>query len=213
MSVWGTSSFCRNGWRTAPGRALTPHASSSRSTARSRIWPPSASSARLATSSGSRSSAPSAGRPSDARGRDSPRARRGACTCPLVEPHRFPMDSRMPARAAAFAADAGAGRLCACGRAARFLWRLRHLSDNVIEEAAAVAGLNPADALAAARDRASTCGWMPPVADCVRAGSSRPRSILPRAGSTESTACWRRCRSARPALARKRRGCRPADAD
>jgi 2-hydroxychromene-2-carboxylate isomerase len=72
---------------------------------------------------------------------------------PLVEPHRFPMDSRKAARAAAFAADAGVGstfalaveRLAFCGG-------FDISSDNVIEEAAAVAGLNPAEALAAARD-------------------------------------------------------------
>jgi 2-hydroxychromene-2-carboxylate isomerase len=72
---------------------------------------------------------------------------------PLVEPHRFPMDSRKAARAAAFAADAGVGstfalavsRLAFCGG-------FDISSDNVIEEAAAVAGLNPADAVTAARD-------------------------------------------------------------
>jgi 2-hydroxychromene-2-carboxylate isomerase len=72
---------------------------------------------------------------------------------PLVEPHRFPMDSRKAARAAAFAADSGVGstfalavsRLAFCGG-------FDISSDNVIEEAAAVAGLNPAEAVTAARD-------------------------------------------------------------
>jgi 2-hydroxychromene-2-carboxylate isomerase len=72
---------------------------------------------------------------------------------PLVEPHRFPMDSRKAARASAFAADAGVGpafalavsRLAFCGG-------FDISSDNVIEEAAAVAGLNPAEAVTAGRD-------------------------------------------------------------
>jgi 2-hydroxychromene-2-carboxylate isomerase len=73
---------------------------------------------------------------------------------PLVEPHRFPMDSRTAARAAAFAAEEGAG--AAFGLA---LMRLAFCggfdigSFPVIEEAAAVAGLSPAEAVAAARDR------------------------------------------------------------
>lgn len=72
---------------------------------------------------------------------------------PLVEPHRFPMDSRKAARAAAFAADAGAGSAFALAVARlAFCGGFDISSDNVIEEAAAVAGLNPAEALAAARD-------------------------------------------------------------
>jgi 2-hydroxychromene-2-carboxylate isomerase len=73
---------------------------------------------------------------------------------PLVEPHRFPMDSRKAARAAAFAADAGAGaifglallRLAFCGG-------FDIGSVPVLEEAAAVAGLDPHDVVQAARDR------------------------------------------------------------
>ncbi len=72
---------------------------------------------------------------------------------PLVEPHRFPMDSRKAARAATFAADAGAGpgfalavaRMAFCGG-------FDVASETVIEEAAAGAGLDPAQALAAAND-------------------------------------------------------------
>jgi 2-hydroxychromene-2-carboxylate isomerase len=72
---------------------------------------------------------------------------------PLVEPHPFPLDSRKAARAAAFAADAGAGsafalavlRLAFCGG-------FDIARDNVIEEAGAVAGLDPRAAVAAARD-------------------------------------------------------------
>ena len=72
---------------------------------------------------------------------------------PLVEPHRFPMNSRKAARAAAFAADADAG--AAFGLA---LMRLAFCggfdigSVPVIEEAAAVAGLNSYDAVTAASD-------------------------------------------------------------
>ena len=73
---------------------------------------------------------------------------------PLVEPHRFPMDSRKAARAAAFAADAGVGasfglalmRLAFCGG-------FDIGSVPVIEEAAAVAGLSSYDAVAAASDQ------------------------------------------------------------
>ncbi len=72
---------------------------------------------------------------------------------PLVEPHRYPMDSRKAARAAAFAVDAGAGpgfalavaRMAFCGG-------FDVASETVIEEAAASARLDPADALAAAND-------------------------------------------------------------
>jgi 2-hydroxychromene-2-carboxylate isomerase len=72
---------------------------------------------------------------------------------PLVEPHRFPMDSRKAARAAAFAADAAVGSAFALAVARlAFCGGFDISSDNVIEEAAAVAGLNPAEALSAARD-------------------------------------------------------------
>ncbi len=72
---------------------------------------------------------------------------------PLVEPHRFPMDTRKAARAATFAADAGSG--CVFGLA---LLRLAFCggfdigSMPVIEEAAAVAGLDPGETVRAARD-------------------------------------------------------------
>jgi 2-hydroxychromene-2-carboxylate isomerase len=72
---------------------------------------------------------------------------------PLVEPHRFPMDSRKAARAAAFAADAGVGSTFALAVARlAFCGGFDISSDNVIEEAAAVAGLNPAEAVMAAHD-------------------------------------------------------------
>ncbi|MDE3134611.1 MAG: hypothetical protein KGL15_11125, partial [Acidobacteriota bacterium] len=73
---------------------------------------------------------------------------------PIVEPHRFPMDSRTAARAATFAADEGVGAAFAVA-----LLRLGFCggfdigSGPVIEEAAAVAGLTTADAVAAAGDR------------------------------------------------------------
>jgi 2-hydroxychromene-2-carboxylate isomerase len=77
-----------------------------------------------------------------------------ALELPLVEPHRFPMDSRKAARAAAFATDEGNGatfslallRLAFCGG-------FDIGSMPVIGEAAAVAGLNPDAAIAAANDR------------------------------------------------------------
>jgi 2-hydroxychromene-2-carboxylate isomerase len=77
-----------------------------------------------------------------------------ALELPIVEPHRFPMDSRKAARAATFAADEGAGAAFAVA-----LLRLAFCggfdigSTPVIEEAAAVAGLTIADAVAAASDR------------------------------------------------------------
>lgn len=77
-----------------------------------------------------------------------------ALELPIVEPHRFPMDSRKAARAATFAADEGAGAAFAIA-----LLRLAFCggfdigSVPVIEEAAAVAGLTVADAVAAASDR------------------------------------------------------------
>ena len=72
---------------------------------------------------------------------------------PLVEPYQFPMESRRAARAATFAADAGTGshfalallRLAFCGA-----YDINSVP--VIEEAAAVAGLHPQDAVAAAAD-------------------------------------------------------------
>lgn len=72
---------------------------------------------------------------------------------PLVEPHRFPMNSRKAARAASFAAEAGSG--AAFGLA---LMRLSFCggfdigSVPVIEEAAAVAGLGSYEAVTAAGD-------------------------------------------------------------
>lgn len=72
---------------------------------------------------------------------------------PIVEPHRFPMDSRRAARAATFAADEGVGAAFAVA-----LLRLGFCggfdisSVPVIEEAAAVAGLTTADAVQATRD-------------------------------------------------------------
>lgn len=77
-----------------------------------------------------------------------------ALDLPIVEPHRFPMDSRTAARAATFAADEGAGAAFAVA-----LLRLGFCggfdigSVPVIEEAAAVAGLTTADAVAAAGDQ------------------------------------------------------------
>ena len=77
-----------------------------------------------------------------------------ALELPIVEPHRFPMDSRKAARAATFAADEGAGAAFAIA-----LLRLAFCggfdigSVPVIEEAAAVAGLTVADAVAATSDR------------------------------------------------------------
>jgi 2-hydroxychromene-2-carboxylate isomerase len=75
----------------------------------------------------------------------------GSLGLPLVEPHRFPMDSRKAARAAAFAAESGCGAAFALA-----LMRLAFCggfdigSVPVIEEAAAVAGLNSYDAVTAA---------------------------------------------------------------
>jgi 2-hydroxychromene-2-carboxylate isomerase len=75
---------------------------------------------------------------------------------PLVEPHRFPMDTRTASRAATFAADTDAGSGAVFSMA---LMRLAFCggfdigSMPVIEEAAAVAGLNTRDAVRAARDR------------------------------------------------------------
>jgi 2-hydroxychromene-2-carboxylate isomerase len=73
---------------------------------------------------------------------------------PIVEPHRYPMDSRRAARAGCFAAESGAG-----GAFAIALLRLGFCggfdisSAPVIEEAAAVSGIAGADAVAAAGDQ------------------------------------------------------------
>jgi 2-hydroxychromene-2-carboxylate isomerase len=72
---------------------------------------------------------------------------------PLVEPHSFPVSSRPAARAAAFAADEGAcqpfalavARLAFCGG-------FDFSDDDVIAEAAAVAGLEPEVTVAASHD-------------------------------------------------------------
>ncbi len=72
---------------------------------------------------------------------------------PIVEPHRFPINSRKAARAACFAADQGVG-----GAFAIALMRLAFCggfdigSTAIIEEAAAVAGLTTGEATAAAGD-------------------------------------------------------------
>lgn len=73
---------------------------------------------------------------------------------PLVEPHPFPSDTRPAARAATFAAEAGSGaafsmalmRLAFCGG-------FDIASEPVIEEAAAVAGLDAKEVVRAARDK------------------------------------------------------------
>ena len=78
----------------------------------------------------------------------------GRLGLPIVDPHRFPMNSRKAARAATFATDQGVG-----GAFAVALLRLAFCggfdisSAPVIEEAADVAGLTTADAVAAAGDR------------------------------------------------------------
>ncbi len=77
-----------------------------------------------------------------------------ALEIPIVEPHRFPMDSRKAARAATFAADEGAGAAFAVA-----LLRLGFCggfdigSVPVIAEAAAATGLSGAAAVAAAGDQ------------------------------------------------------------
>jgi 2-hydroxychromene-2-carboxylate isomerase len=72
---------------------------------------------------------------------------------PIVEPHPFPLDSRKASRAAAYAADAGVGPVFALAIARlAFCGGFDIARDSVIEEAAAVAGLNPAAAVGAARD-------------------------------------------------------------
>jgi 2-hydroxychromene-2-carboxylate isomerase len=71
---------------------------------------------------------------------------------PLVEPHPFPLNSRKASRAAAFAADAGAGSAFALAVARlAFCGGFDIARDSVIEEAAAVAGLDPEAAVDAAR--------------------------------------------------------------
>lgn len=78
----------------------------------------------------------------------------GRLALPIVEPHRYPMDSRRAARAACMAADSGVGGVFAVA-----LLRLGFCggfdisSAPVIGEAAAVAGLTVADAVAAAGDQ------------------------------------------------------------
>jgi len=72
---------------------------------------------------------------------------------PIVEPHRFPLDSRRAARAATFAADRGAGSVFAVALLRLgFCGGFDITSMPVIEEAAAVAGLTSADVVAAAGD-------------------------------------------------------------
>lgn len=72
---------------------------------------------------------------------------------PLVEPQRYPMESRRAARAAIWASrqNRGATYALAVSRLA-FCGGFDISSDGVISEAAAVAGLNPEHALEAARD-------------------------------------------------------------
>ncbi len=72
---------------------------------------------------------------------------------PLVEPHRFPLDSRRAARAAIWAAGEGRGARFALGVArAAFCGGLDISSDEVIGDAAAGAGLDPMQAVQASRD-------------------------------------------------------------
>jgi 2-hydroxychromene-2-carboxylate isomerase len=72
---------------------------------------------------------------------------------PLVEPHRYPMDSRRAARAAIWASEEGRGA-CFALSVARFGFcgGFDISSDEVIAEAAAGAGLNPVQAVEASRD-------------------------------------------------------------
>jgi 2-hydroxychromene-2-carboxylate isomerase len=72
---------------------------------------------------------------------------------PIVEPHRFPMDSRRAARAATFAATEGVGAVFALALLRLgFCGGFDMSSVPVIQEAAAVAGLSAADAARATRD-------------------------------------------------------------
>jgi len=72
---------------------------------------------------------------------------------PLVEPHPFPLNSRKASRAAAFAVDSGAGAAFALAVARlAFCGGFDIARDSVIEEAAAGAGLDPAEAVTAAGD-------------------------------------------------------------
>jgi 2-hydroxychromene-2-carboxylate isomerase len=72
---------------------------------------------------------------------------------PLVEPHSFPLSSRTAARAAAFAADEGACQSFALALARlAFCGGFDITDDDVIAEAAAVAGLDPEFTVAASYD-------------------------------------------------------------
>ncbi|MGH2872948.1 MAG: hypothetical protein ACRDL5_10875 [Solirubrobacteraceae bacterium] len=101
-----------------------------------------------------------------------------ALELPLVEPHRFPMDSRTAARAATFAADEGVGAAFALA-----LLRLGFCggfdmgSVPVIEEAAAVAGLTTADAVAAASDQRLDLGLDATSHGLAARGVSSPPAI------------------------------------
>ena len=77
-----------------------------------------------------------------------------ALELPVVEPHRFPVNSRKAARAATFAADQGAGAAFAVALLLLgFGGGFDIASVPVIEEAAAVAGLTSSDAVTAANDK------------------------------------------------------------
>jgi 2-hydroxychromene-2-carboxylate isomerase len=72
---------------------------------------------------------------------------------PLLEPNRYPLDSRRAARAAIWAAGEGRGAGFALGVArAAFCSGLDISSDEVIGDAAAGAGLDPMQAVQASRD-------------------------------------------------------------
>lgn len=74
---------------------------------------------------------------------------------PLVRPRAFPLDSRRAARAALHAADLGIGRAFALAAASlAFCGAMDIAQDAVLAEAASVAGLDPADVVAAAGDTA-----------------------------------------------------------
>ena len=69
---------------------------------------------------------------------------------PFVEPHRYPMDHRAAARAAAFAVESGVGPAFAIAMARMaFCGGYDISSSSVIAEAAASARLNPYEAIAA----------------------------------------------------------------
>jgi 2-hydroxychromene-2-carboxylate isomerase len=72
---------------------------------------------------------------------------------PLVEPQRYPMDCRRASRAAVWAGSHGRGATFALAIARLgFCGGFDVADDDVIAEAAAVAGLNPEHAIDAARD-------------------------------------------------------------